>query len=164
MRIAAVRKFEPMISIVPTTTEHIEELSQTMREQDAHEAVSLGYNPGELLKISYDSSLMRKTALVNGRVAACWGVCGMPMGYTGRPWLVTSDEVYNESAFTYALIYREEVKKMAEIFPVLENYVETEYTQSVRLLKLIGFHINEPIPLGVNGELFTRFVWVKNAN
>ena len=150
-----------MISIVPTTLRHIEELGRTMREQDAHEAISLGYNPADLLLISYQSSLMRKTALVNGSVAACWGVCGMPIGFVGRPWLVTSDEVYKESPFAYAMIYKDEVRRMAEVFPVLENYVETSYTQSVRLLKLIGFTMEDPIPLGVNGEQFTKFRYQK---
>lgn len=151
---------KPIIQIVNMTKAHIIELADTMRDEDAHEAYSLGSTPLQLLQESYSNSLIRRTALVDGKVTACWGVCGDMLGKTGAPWLVTSKEVGKCSPITYAYIYREEVKKMAKLFPILENWVEASYFTSIRLLQLVGFEVQEALPHGPNNVLFRKLRWV----
>jgi hypothetical protein len=44
---------------------------------------------------------------------------------------------------------------MLEAFPLLENYVDSSYTEAVRLLHIIGFEIG--MPEYVNGALARKF-------
>jgi hypothetical protein len=39
----------------------------------------------------------------------------------------------------------------------LESFVAADYLQAVKLLRLLGFTVERPTPIGVNGSLFSRF-------
>lgn len=145
----------PTIEIVPAMPEHIRELMDTMRTDDRMEIESFGLSVNKGLWLSYRRGLINTCALVDGRVAAMWGICGTHLGHTGQPWLLTSDEVYKVSPLKFARIYQKEVIKMLELFPLLENYVAVEYEKAIRMLSIVGFDIGEPEKWG-NG-MFLRF-------
>lgn len=136
---------------------HVGELGQKLRDGDYKEGEALGYKPSNLLFYSYRQGLMRRTAFVDGKIAAMWGVAGIPMGLVGRPYLVTSPACEEISPIRFAAIYRKEVMEMGKLFPLLENYVDSSYKKAVRMLELAGFKIDQPIPLGPNDSLFNRF-------
>lgn len=146
----------PEIVIVPATPAHIRELSQTIREKDRAEIENYGFSCAKGLWRSYKQGLNNQTALINGKVAACWGVCGVYLGDVGQPWLLTSEEVYKISPLRFARIYQREVYAMLEVFSRLENYVCASYPEAIRLLSIIGFTIGEPEKLG-NGN-YRHFV------
>lgn len=122
----------------------VNNLYETMREKDKIESIKLGFNPKVALTYSYRNALYRQTALIDGQVSAMWGVVGSALSHTGNPYLVTSTHVTEISTYKFVGIYKKEVQEMLKLFPVLENYVDGSYIESVRLLKLIGFTIGEP--------------------
>lgn len=147
--------YQPTIEIVSATAVHIRELMDTLREADRLEIESFGLSANKGLWLSYRRGLYNKCALVNGKVAAVWGLCGTHLGYTGQPWLLTSNEVYKISPLKFAKIYQKEVYKMLELFPLLENYVAVEYEKAIRMLSIVGFDIGEPEKWGKG--MFKRF-------
>lgn len=145
----------PQIEIIPTTAAHIAELRRTIREGDRLEIENTSGSCAKGLWRSFKQGLCNKTGLVDGCVAACWGVGGVYGGQVGEPWLLTSGEVLKVSPLTFSRIYRQEAEKMLQLFPRLENWVDSNYGSAVRLLKISGFTVDEPQKLG-NG-MFSRF-------
>lgn len=145
----------PVISVTPTIPVHIRQMNESMRDEDAQEAIKLGFLPNRLLWRSYKASVISRTGFIDGRIAAIWGCAGTCLGNSGQPWLVTSKEVKKISPLKFTRIYQEEVYNMLNLFPVLENYVDSQYTSAVRLLDMIGFSIGEPEIIGT-GE-FCKF-------
>lgn len=148
----------PVVTIVPTVPAHIAALKKNLRQEDADEILRFGLSVQHALWYSYRRSLIRKTALVDGVVAAAWGVHGVFMGQKGQPWLLTSPEIKRVSALRVAREYQKEVLEMLNIFPVLENYVDSAYPAAIRLLEIVGFMVGEPEIL--HGALVRKF-WIK---
>lgn len=148
---------KPEITIIPTTPEHLRELALVLRPEDRLEIVSFGISPEKALWRSYKGSLIRKTAFIDGKIAAAWGLCGSFMGVMGQPWLLTSEEVRKISPLKFARIYQKEVIEMQKMFPILENYVDASYNAAVRLLGIVGFELGEPEPIGVHKALYRKF-------
>lgn len=144
------------IEIVPMQIHHISELVNNIREGDIEECKALNLTPMKMLIEAYKKSLVKKATLLNGRVAALWGVSGSYLAPAGYVWLLTSKEV-DKAPVHLAAAYRREVRKLLEIFPRLENYCDFAYKRSLRMLELCGFTVGEPEPFGPNGALFCKF-------
>lgn len=145
----------PQVVIVPTTAAHIRELSRTIRAKDKAEIENYGFTHTKGLWRSFKQGMFNRTALIDGKVAACWGVVGTYLGSTAQPYLLTSDEVYKISSLKFARIYQREVYEMLSMFPYLVNWVDASYEQAVRLLSIVGFDIGEPEKMG--GGMFRKF-------
>lgn len=144
-----------MVEIVDSTFQHARELSKTLRQEDRLEAENLGMNPTRLLFRSYRSAVYKKTALVNNKIAAMWGVSGTLLANRGEPYLLTGIEALNVSPLVFMRVYKQEVSIMRTMFPILENYVDLSYFGAVKALRLAGFSFFEPIY--VNGNAFSKF-------
>lgn len=131
-------------------------LAENLRKEDAHEVNCLGEKPYKAIWRSYRKSFIRKTAFIDGKIAAMWGMTGTLISNVGHPWLLTAD-IVEEYPLSFVKVYKKEVTKMLKIVPLLENIVDASYDKSVKMLKLAGFSIGEPIPVGKNGALFRRF-------
>ncbi len=139
---------DPEIVIVETTPAHIREMAEVIDAQTASVAIKLGVSPKKALWMSYRQSIICMTALIEGRVVAMWGVGGQMFSDVGRPWLTLSPEVENHP-FRVAFRYRKELNRFQQMFPVLEEWVETSNVKAIRLLALMGFKIGKnEIPLG----------------
>lgn len=145
------------IDIIVTLPVHLRDMAQLMRPADRQELVSFGISPEKALWRSYKSSVVRRTAYINGNLAAVWGVSGTFMGEIGQPWLLTTEEIKKISPLKFARIYQKEVKEMLTIFPKLMNIVDASYTSAIRLLDIVGFRIQEPEAIGKNGALYRIF-------
>lgn len=143
------------VSIIDSTAAHTRELSKTLRVADRLEVSRLGEDPDKIVFKAYRISLYRKTVLIDGNVAAMWGVYGMPLGQQGFVWFLTGSGIEKISPHRFVSIYRKEVQIMKRLFPVLENFVDASYTEAVRLLQLSGFHLEEPTI--INNFPFHRF-------
>ncbi len=144
-----------IVTIVPTEPWHIGELKKNLRPEDAQEILRFGVSVQHALWYSYKHSLIRKTALIDGVVAAVWGVHGTFLGKTGVVWLLTSPDVKKISPLKFARIYQQEVLEMLTKFQKLENYVDSAYDSATRLLEIIGFELEEPEKIGTG--MFRRF-------
>lgn len=154
------RVLSPAISIITTVPGHIVELKANLRQEDAEEILRLGVTVPKALWYSYKHSLIRKTALIDGVVAACWGLGGIFLGKVGQPWLMTTPEIKRVSSLKFARIYQQEVIEMLKLFPKLENYVDAEYAGAVRLLEIIGFTVQSPESFGTGG-MYRKFEMVR---
>lgn len=138
----------PEVTIILASAAHIRELRETIRDGDRKEIESFGFTSAKGLWKSYKNGLMNQTGLIDGKVAAVWGVGGVYLGDVGQPWLLTSPEVYKISPLRFARIYQKEVIKMLELFPRLMNYVAADYPEAIRLLSIVGFQLAEPEKIG----------------
>lgn len=142
------------IVIVPTQPHHLRELGKNLRPEDEAEITAF-LKPSVTLWRSYKRSLITKTALLDNKVVACWGVAGVFMGELGQPWLLTSPLVYEIPAKQFVKVYQSEVESMFKIFNKLSNYVAPEYKAAIKLLKMTGFTVDEPLPF--HGVLMCKF-------
>lgn len=149
---------KPIVSIVPTTSSHIAYIKANLRPEDEAEILRFGVTVKHALWYSYKHSIVRRTALIDGVVVACWGMQGTLLGKTGIPWLMTTSGVKKVSPLKFARIYQSEVIEMLNIFNRLENYVDAEYTAAIRLLEIVGFALEDVTKIG-NG-MYRKF-WMK---
>lgn len=147
-------------SIVTATIAHVHALGRTMREADADEAKALGGIPRYLLRASFRSSLYARTAFIGKEIAAMWGVNGDILGDVGRPWLVTAP-IIETKPIAFIREAKHELEAMLYLKPILENYVDARYHKAVRLLEVLGFHVDDPAPFGKRNALFRRFSVVR---
>lgn len=148
--------------IVSTARNHILELGNTIRKNDRAEVEACGMSVSKMLWRGFRNSVMCRTALIDGQVAAIWGLCvGLrndisPLSDLGSPWLLTAP-IVETLPITFAKVAKFEMKKMLALCPKLESYVAADYKQAVRLVRMIGFLIDEAMPIGVNGAMLSRF-------
>ena len=145
------------VQIIPATEAHAEALSRTLRDADAREIVAMGAVPADTVMAAWRGSLIANAALVDGDVAAIWGVFPTDEPDMGQPWLLTAPAIENLSALCFARFYREEAKSMLKLRPRLENFVDVSYDAAVRMIALAGFRLDDPKPYGPLGSLFRRF-------
>lgn len=145
-----------MIEIVPSTPEHVIKLRKNLRESDAQEIRNFGGCIRKILWRTYNETLEPKTGLIDGDVAGMFGCCGTVIGEVGQPWMLATP-LADKYPLQFALLYRQEVRKMLEIYPTLENIVDASYTKAIKLLEIIGFQVYDPEPVGPNKALFRKF-------
>ena len=146
-----------MFEVRHSVLDDVEKLSTDMREKDRKEAEALGMDAKKALYLTFKYGILRKSAFLNGKIVAMWGICGTPLSLVGRPYLVTTNQVSRMSPLKFARIYAKEVKVMNSVFPVLENYVDAKYDEAVRLLKIVGFELT---PQKINGNDFYKYKMV----
>lgn len=145
-----------MIEFVDMKLSHAYDLAPRLRAEDVEEVEALGFTPRQSLRKNFYESCVRKTIMVDGEVAACFGLRGTIVGETGHIWLLTSHLV--EGVYlALASAYRKQMREFLEIYPRLENYCLASYTKSLGLMKLSGFTVHDPQPFGPRGVLFCRF-------
>jgi hypothetical protein len=145
------------IEIKPTILADIR--SFEFRKKDREEAEKLGLNPRKALFWAYRHAILRRTAFIDGIASAMWGICGVPLGIIGQPYLVTGPLVEKISPIKFARIYKQEVEYMKQLFPRLENYVDFSYSEAVRMLKLANFSVDHPIRIGAKETLVAKYYW-----
>lgn len=145
----------PEVEIVEATSAHVRALKDNLREKDRQEIEAFGFSCAKGLWRSYRNGLRNRTALIDGKVGAMWGVGGAYLGSVGQPWLLTSSDVYRISPLRFARLYQKEVIRMLELFPRLENYVSADYAAAVRLLSIAGFDIGPIVKVG--GGFYRKF-------
>lgn len=135
---------------------HLSDLRKNLRAKDRLEMTCLGLSEKFAMRKTFQASIMRKTAIVDGEVGAMWGCGGPLMGGIGEPWLLTAD-VVERVPIGFVKEGRKAVGDMLEIFPKLENYVADSYQEACKFLFVLGFTLGEPFALGPNKSLFRKF-------
>lgn len=144
------------VKIIPAEALHVASLRDRLRPADIAEMEAVGLRPGQGLWKSYRLSVLAKTALVDGEVAAMFGMSGSPLAMRGEPWLLTSPLV-EKVKVSFVREGRNAVAEMLAVCPVLSGYVDASYIKAVRLLKALGFWVDTPLPFGVKGALFSKY-------
>lgn len=148
------------IVIRPAAIGDVYALARRLRVGDRAEIEAVGKEPRRVLRMSFRASLMRpQVALVDGEIAAMWGLGGNILSDTGAPWLMTGIAA-ERVPVSFLRIARRELAAMLAIKPRLENFVAAEYGRAVRLLEVLGFSIEAAEPVGPKRAPFRRF-WIE---
>jgi hypothetical protein len=143
-------------TIIESTRAHFRELVTRLRQGDREEIEAAGFSDRRALWLSYRTGMMRRTAFVDGEIAAMWGVSGTALSRIGHPWLLTTPAC-EKVPFAYVREGRKHALEMLEIHPVLTNNVLASYERAIRFLRLAGFTVGEPFPFGIKQMPFCKF-------
>lgn len=108
------------------------------------------------------------TALDGDQLLAMWGIVTPTwLSYVASPWMLSTKYIVN---YPRPLLIgsKRMVKAWSEQYSVLQNYIDSRYTESVNWARHSGFTIYPPIPYGrlqvpfhrievINGETHGRF-------
>jgi hypothetical protein len=144
------------IEILSASSAHVIELRKNLREGDRREILKLGSCLRRILWDTYNYTLEPKTIFVEGKLAAMFGCGGTVIGEVGHPWLLTTP-LSEKYPLLFIRTYHEQVMKMLEAYPVLENMVDASYLKAIKLLEIIGFKVYDPEPVGPNQVMFRKF-------
>lgn len=140
-------------SIVPAEPQHLRQLCAALRAEDRYELTCLGFKPMVALRRSFRGALFRRTAFVDGAIAAMWGVQGCALGGVGQPWLLTTEAIERAPGSAFLREARREIAAMLDVYDRLENFVVADYARAWRFMQLLGFSVSMPVPYGPRGTL-----------
>lgn len=143
-------------TILLTEPSHVRELGNNLRAADRSEIQAAGMTGQRALWRSYRAAYYSATAVVDGEVAAIWGVGGSPLGRIGRPWLLTAP-VIERVRLAFIREARVETGKMLAIYPEMRGFVDSRYKGALRLLRTLGFDLSEPVPFGPHAVPFCQY-------
>lgn len=115
-------------------------LAQTLRDADRCECEAYGITPAKGLRRSFYASAWRRTALIDGNIAAMWGICGTAIGHTAQAWLMTAP-VIERLPLAFIREARREARSMLDHHDRVEGTVDVNYQAAQRFLGLIGFTV-----------------------
>jgi hypothetical protein len=146
------------VQIVLSERWHIPSLAHALRDPDMTEVRRLsGREPIEDIRRGYDRSTYKRTALINGDVAAMWGVIEIEqVPGRGYLWMLTGRPIdsHKRQLLRYA---PDELRKLLRRWCVLWGHADVEYAGAIRFLRWIGATVHEPIPLGIDGAMYHPF-------
>jgi hypothetical protein len=130
-------------------------LAANLRVEDYDEVRAAGARLPEALRTTFRHAVTRHTVLVDGEIAAMFGLGGQLLSDVGHPWLVTAPPI-ERVRFAFVREGRAIVADMMARRRLLENHVLASYTRACRFLAVLGFTLDAPAPFG-HGALFRRF-------
>jgi len=138
----------PDITIEETCPYHLRDMAIAMQPEITDIAIRAGITPLKALWSNYRKSIICKSVFIDGRLCAIFGLSGAIFCDTGMPWICMTPET-QEHPFRVAFRFRQELKKMLDLFPVLEDYIEETNEKGIRFLELMNFHVSKNrIPIG----------------
>lgn len=150
-------------SIVLASQEAIEAIGK-LREADEREVWAAARMTGEIaLRMSFERSCKAWAILADGDPVGVFGVSDYPhVKDQGSPWMLANDRVNTVWKFLLRVTKEYVHGPMMEGYNSLFNFVDAHNKASIRWLKWVGFHISNPVPYGVDGELFHPF-WLRRS-
>lgn len=144
----------PNLVVIPSVEAHAHALAPEMRAADATEVMAgEERTPLEALLVALARSDRPRTALINGEVAAMWGVA--PVEDTvGVVWMLTGKPVDVEP-YLFMRRCKEELRNLFEDgWETLVQAIDARHAKAVRWARWMGFEVLEPVPFGTQGLPF----------
>lgn len=146
------------VKFVEPTRDLIDVIANDMRQDDVDEIwASNHHTPIEALMSGWEKSTLSTVVLVNDEPCVMLGlVIRDILSGNGVPWLLGTNNAlkYKRQFFTQVPAV---IDEMLSVCPKLYNYVHVNNTVSIKWLKWIGFIIDEPLPYGLDNEMFHKF-------
>lgn len=146
------------VELVKPTLEALHIIAADMRDEDVAEIwASHHHSPIEALMVGFELSHFSVVVECDGVPAVMLGLIkqGLITG-SGIPWLLGTNHALNYKR-EFLLQSPPVIKEMLNICSNLSNHVHADNRVSIRWLKWLGFTIDDPVAIGVGGELFHRF-------
>lgn len=151
---SAVVKYD----VRPATEEDVVYLSPRLRDVDRLEIKFISGNSAEksiLFGFQYSDKCLVGTA--NDEPICIFGVKNYSsLSDRGIIWMLGTAEVSNHS-IRFLRECKSQLNFMISDMRYLENWVYCENKVTIRWLKWLGFKVESPKPVGLNGELFCHF-------
>lgn len=147
------------VFVRPSQVSDVYRLAANLRENDRIEVAGFGLDPRAAIRASYRHAILRRTAFVDGEIAAMWGLGGNMLSDEGAPWLMTAP-VCERVPVTFVKVGRYHLAEMLRHRRRLSNLVAASYHQAIRFLEVLGFHLDPPMRLTPDGPPFHRF-WIE---
>lgn len=150
----------PVCTVRDSVVTDVYALANNLRAEDLSEITGLlAKHPREALRTSYRHAILRRTACIDGEVAAMWGLGGAMLSDQGTPWLMTSPLV-ERMPVTFLKVGKVQLDEMVRHRRFLSNYVLATYHRACRFLEVLGFILDPATPMGPQGLPFRRF-WME---
>ena len=121
-------------------------LARSLRAADRAECAGYGVTPAVGLRRSFYAASYRRTGLIDGAIAAMWGICGTALGHTAHAFLMTAP-IIEKLPIAFVREARREVKTMLETHERIEGEVAVEYHAAQRFLEVLGFELGAAVDL-----------------
>lgn len=148
----------PDVQVIPAAMDHVARIAARMRSADVAEVLaSSGRPPHGALMFSLTRSAQAWTAIIDGQPEVMFGVADINvLTRTGAPWLLGTDAVERNyrQFLRRSLSWKEQ---LSERYDGLRNFVDDRNEVSKRWLAWMGFTLFDPVPVGINGEMFRMF-------
>ena len=148
-----------IVERVRPTNRDIAFVAENMRDIDKKEVFEMyGIDPLSALKGSVDGSRRVVATRFNGTPNAIFGVAdaNLATGH-GVPWVLTTDACVSMPGVFMRMSF-DIYEPLTRGYKVLTNYVLEDNIKSIEWLKLLGFTVEPPQPIGWRGANFRRFV------
>lgn len=132
-------------------------LAKALRPRDRAECAGYGITPAKGLRASFRGATIRRTALIDGEIAAMWGSAGNALGHSAHAWLMTAP-VIETMPVAFIKEARREVQRMLQTHDRLVGEVAVDYPQAIRLLHVLGFTIGDAFDLP-GGRFYAFSIW-----
>ncbi len=146
----------PDVRIVPAERGHVIAMALRLRHEDRAELEAAGFTPTRALWRAWRISAYARTGLVDGEIAAMWGLDSKGLSNIGKPWFLTAPAC-ERVPMTMVRRGREEVALMLTMCPRLTGFVDSRYRRAVRFLGMIGFALGAPFPFGPMDVPFRQY-------
>lgn len=133
-------------TIIPATIDHAIRLHAFLSEDDREELRVTQSQPLEAITRGvFDSDAPVAIFDRHGAIAAIAGVVTVPTegGRFGAPWMLSTDAAKTEP-MAFVRQAREWVENKLEAYGLLQHQVYRYNTSHIKLLKLLGFKVEEP--------------------
>lgn len=144
--------------IVKAKPYHIPWIANHAREADRVELWNYAMvSPMTALLRSFEASEIAWTGLIDGEPVAMFGVVRSGLlSNMGRPWLIGTDKI-EKHQFAFLRRNKPYIRKMNEVFPVMENYIDPDNTVAIKWLEWMNFVMEEARPMGPFRKMFVKF-------
>ena len=142
--------------VLPAEISDIYAVARHLRDGDRLEVTSLGLDPATALRKSFKHAVWRRVAVINGEIAAVFGMGGNMLSNVGYPWLLTTPAV-EKLPVSFVKEGRKQAMEMLSMRRRLEGHVAADYRQACRFLEALGFTLGEPEEIGPLKAKFRKF-------
>ncbi len=143
--------------VVPKAVDYV---AQVMRGSDVDEVwASRKMDPKQALVTSIMASEWSAVMWIDQQIVGIVGFVKVANDSNrdyGIPWFLGTHDL-EKYPVSFVKSGKKVIAHMMTLVPYLENYVSAENITSIEFLKHMGFTIEEPQPVGVEGELFHKF-------
>ena len=129
-------------SIVPASIRHVKPMGSKLRAAACITLQGFGMEPRRALHRAFLASHYCRTALVDGKPVAMWGVKGTMLGDSAIVWLVLSNDV-TRMPITIVRTAKAELAKVMESNNEVAITVLPDDEAAVRFAVHLGFHDRE---------------------
>lgn len=132
----------PTFDTVPARRWMCGRVARALRAEHQTASARVGVDVHRGLTDIFGKSYYRKALLVDGQVAALWGVAGSPLSPMGFAWMAITDKL-TAYPVTVARLARAELAEMAKPHVELQTTIIDGDEAAKRLMVFLGWHVTD---------------------